>query len=66
MSGGGGGIIIRNATKKTLSDPIIHGQLPADMAADLAPVLVKDTCDWSVTDCAIASEAHTWALCNLK
>ena len=65
MGGGDGGTIVRNNAKTTLTDPIVHGSLPAKVTAVLDPVLAKDCHTWGHQDCIIVSHALSWALCNL-
>jgi hypothetical protein len=62
MSGGGGGIIIIDVTKQTLSNPIISGQLPQKMQSDIAPILAKDSADWTAADKTLAGRVFVWAL----
>lgn len=66
MSGGGGGIIILDDVKSTLSDPRVHGQLPADMRNLIDPILAKDTADWTFQDRAVISVVHGWAILHLQ
>lgn len=66
MGSGDGGIIIGNDAVRSLSNPVIHGQLPATITGSLDPVLVKDCCDWSETERDIVASAMAWAIRNVK
>jgi len=66
MSGGGGGIIIIHNSQVTLTDPQVHGQLPAHMCAWLDPILSKDPAAWTEVDKMCVAHAYSWALCNLQ
>lgn len=66
MSGGGGGVIIIKVIKHTLSNPIVHGQLPAQTVASLDPILSKDEGSWSYADKVLAGHAFVWALTNCQ
>lgn len=59
--GGGGHIIIRNAVKQALSDPLVHGLLPDYMKAEIDPILAKDTNTWTDCDDRIGMAAFHWA-----
>ena len=59
--GGGGHIIIDDAIKQALSDPLVHGVLPPDMQAEVDPILAKDTSNWTENDDCIAFAAFHWA-----
>ena len=62
MSGGGGGvIIIRNAMKMALSDPLVHGALPDHLKSTVDPILAKDVNDWSMVDHRSAVHVFDWA-----
>jgi hypothetical protein len=65
MGGGGGVIIVRDSAVQALSNPIVHGQLPATMTGSLDPILAKDPSTWSAQDGEIVGRAFHWALCNL-
>lgn len=66
MGGGSGGIIIRKVVHQGLTDPTVHGQLPATMLGNLDPVLAVDPSTWTTLDCEIVAWAAHWALCNLQ
>jgi hypothetical protein len=65
MGGSTGGIIVRNAVKAALSDPTVHGQLPAESIAGIDAVLAKDPGTWEYRDILIVSRMIAWALENL-
>lgn len=60
--GGSGGSVIVHSLRITLSDPLVHGQLPESIKTDLDPVLAKNT--WTHLDKLIVSHAISWALLN--
>jgi hypothetical protein len=62
--GGGGTIIIRNAMKSTLSDPLIHGLLPDCEKAVVDPILAKDVNDWTAEEQHLAAKAFFWVCVN--
>jgi hypothetical protein len=62
MSGGGGGHIIIDSTKQTLGNPLVSGQMPTKMQGDIAPILAKDTADWTDLDKTTAGKIYAWAL----
>lgn len=62
---GGGTIIIRNAAQSCMGNPIICGQLPAQMQPTVAAVVAKDQSTWTHADCATMGWAMSWALTNL-
>jgi hypothetical protein len=75
MGGGGGGIIVRNVAQSTLTEPTVHGQLPATMTGALDAVLwsdsptntvLSDPSSWGSQDCEIVGRAFHWALTNLS
>jgi len=59
--GGGTIIIIRNAIKQALSDPLVHGSLSASDQAAIDPILAKDVNDWTQTEHDKAVKIFTWA-----
>jgi hypothetical protein len=59
--GGGGTIIVRNAIKNTLTQPVVHGSLPSHLLTEVDPVLAKDVNDWAPTEHAIAVRVFHWA-----
>ena len=62
MSGGGGGIIIiRNAMKQALSNPLVHGMLPEADAALIDPILTKDVNDWTHQEYEQVRKTFAWA-----
>ena len=65
MGGSTGGGIVRNNAQVTLTDPQVHGSLPANITQVLDPVLAKGHSNWDHHDCIIVSHALSWALCNL-
>lgn len=58
---GGGHIIIRDSVKQALSNPTVHGTLPAEMQAEIDPILAKDTSAWSESEDCVAFAAFHWA-----
>ena len=65
MGGNSGGIIVRQAAKQALSDPTVHGNLPAHTKTILDPILAKDEGDWSPAECKSVADAIHWAICHL-
>lgn len=61
MSGGGGGIIIRNAIRTALTDPIVYGSLPANHKAAIDPFIHDEAGTWSPANFHKAHEAFNWA-----
>jgi hypothetical protein len=59
--GGGTIIIIRNAIKQALSDPLVHGMLPPKMLVKVDPILAKDTSAWTAEDDVESMRAFSWA-----
>jgi hypothetical protein len=66
MSGGGGGIIIIDVTKQTLSNPIVHGSLPAKSQTLIDPILAKDPSLWTAAEKKHLGTVFSWALQNLS
>lgn len=66
QGGGGGVIIVRDAAVQTLTNPVVHGQLPATMTGSLDPILATPPTLWSTLECEIVGRAFHWALCNLS
>ncbi len=62
--GGGGTIIIRNAIKTTLEDPVIHGSLPDEEKAIVDPILAKDVNDWTQEEQHLTAKAFFWVAVN--
>ncbi len=61
MSGGGGGIIIiRNAMKQALSNPLVHGTLPESDANLIDPILAKDVNDWTHIEHEQVRKTFAW------
>ena len=58
--GGGGTIIIRNAIKTALTDPMVHGLIPADEAASIDAILAKDTSSWTSQETHQAAKVFHW------
>jgi hypothetical protein len=59
--GGGGTIIIRNAMKQALSDPLVHGTLSDSDIAAIGPILAKDVNDWTHKEHDKVLKVFTWA-----
>lgn len=62
---GGGVIIIRNAIKQALSDPLVSGALPSRLQAAIAAPMGKDVNDWDDCDDRDTQRAFNWAMTNL-
>jgi hypothetical protein len=62
--GGGGHIIIRNAIKQALSDPLIHGILSDKHKAIIDPILAEDINNWTPKDDAEALKVFEWCARN--
>jgi hypothetical protein len=62
---GGGHIIVRNAIKQALTDPMVGGALPAGISKEIAPALAKDTSAWDEHDDKCTQHAFKWAMSNL-
>lgn len=58
---GGGHIIIRQALKMALSDPLVHGALPMADQAAIDPILAKDVNDWSHREQRTCMQSFCWA-----
>lgn len=65
MSGGGGHVIL-HAVRQTLTNPLVHGQLPPDTKILVDAIFDKDDADWSDYDKHVIAEAIRWALLNCK
>jgi hypothetical protein len=61
---GGGHIIINQAIKQALSDPLVHGMLPPEDQAVVDPILAKDVNDWTMEDRHLAAKAFFWVAVN--
>jgi hypothetical protein len=66
LGGNSGGIIVREAVKAGLSDPMVSGQLPEKMKAVIDTVFAKAAGEWSPSDCKAVAKAADWALCHLQ
>ena len=64
MGGGGGIIIIRNNLRTALSNPIVHGQLPPDMADEVTEILSVEDHTWTESDLCNLNKAFSWAVHN--
>lgn len=62
MSGGGGGIVIIKAARAGLSNPLVHGQLPVQMAILVDAVFDKEDGTWTTANKHLVGEAFCWAL----
>jgi hypothetical protein len=74
MGGGDGGVIVKDGVQKILTDPQVHGRLPATMAASLdaalysdypANTILSDPSKWSQVEKEVVGRAAHWAVCNL-
>jgi hypothetical protein len=64
MGGSAGGIIVQHA-KTALTDPLVHGGLPAATQKVIDPILAKEPTAWTPRDKKDLASAFTWALTNL-
>jgi hypothetical protein len=62
---GGGHIIIRNAIKTALTDPLVSGALPPGISKEVTPVLATDTSTWDEHADKVTQHAFKWAMSNL-
>lgn len=62
---GGGHIIIRDAIKQALTNPLVGGALPSGIQTEIAPTLAKDTGSWDEHDDKCTQHAFKWAMSNL-
>jgi hypothetical protein len=62
--GGGGTIIIRDALKTTLTNPVVSGSLPPDEAASIAPFIETDVNTWTTEQQHLAAKAFFWVAVN--
>jgi hypothetical protein len=63
MGGGDGHVIVDDAVKATLGNPVVSGSLPTNMQGPVADILAKDS--WTAQDRHTLGKAFSWALCNL-
>jgi hypothetical protein len=63
MSGGGGHVILDN-TRTTLTNPLVSGALPPATQALIAPILAADPSTWTARNKKDLAAAYTWALMN--
>ena len=61
---GGGHVIIKNAIKQALSDPLVHGMLSDSDRAVVDPILAKDVNDWTDEEFNSAGKTFEWARQN--
>ena len=61
MGGNSGVIIIDDAIKQELTNPMIHGQLPPKTQSVVDPILARDPGTWTVDERAATFRAFTWA-----
>lgn len=61
---GGGHVIIRSAIKQALSDPLVHGCLPASDVAVVDPILAKDVNSWTHEEFERVLKTFAWAAQN--
>jgi len=60
MGGGDGTIIVRDAMKSVLTNPVVHGKIPKETTRVIDPVLEKDVGEWSVYEHRAIVDAFTW------
>ena len=65
MGGGDGTVIVSKAVHDTLTNPIVHGQLPVKWPGIVDPILARDPGTWSAKDKRELSACFSWALQNL-
>lgn len=58
--GGGGTIIVRRAIKQALTDPLVHGMIPADEVAIVDSILAKSEDDWSTHETHKVAKVFHW------
>lgn len=58
--GGGGHVIIRNAMKVALQDPLVHGLIPTDEVALVDSILAKDVNDWTAQETHKVAKVFHW------
>jgi hypothetical protein len=59
-------VVIRNAIKQALTDPIVAPQLPSGIAKDIAASIALETDVWTDHDDKVTQHAFKWAMSNLK
>lgn len=73
MGGGDGHIIVSDAAQGALTNPVVHGGLPATTTGALDPVLwsdaptntvLRDPSTWNKQEREIVGRAFHWALCK--
>lgn len=57
---GGGVIIIRNAMKTALTNPVVHGMLPKHIRDQIDTFVNSDVSMWTTEEHDIAAHAFTW------
>jgi len=62
--GGGGTIIIRNAMKTALQNPLVHGLIPTNEVDAVDAILAKDVNDWSEKETHKVSKTFHWIASN--
>ena len=65
MGGGDGAVIVSDSVKAALTNPLVHGNLPAKWPAIIDPILAREPSTWSAKDKQSLSAAYSWALQNL-
>jgi hypothetical protein len=65
MGGSDGGIIVQRAVHDTLTDPLVHGNLPPKWPAIVDPILARDPSTWTAKEKKDLAACFTWALTNL-
>jgi hypothetical protein len=64
MSGGGGHIILARSAQTALGNPLVHGQMPAKMAAEIDEIFAKDPGTWTHSENTKVAKAFEWGLLN--
>lgn len=65
MGGNSGGIIVQDSVKETLTNPVVHGDIPAHMSAKTDPILARESSTWTTDDKAALAHVFSWALVNM-
>jgi hypothetical protein len=61
MGGGDGTVIVRDAMKQALTNPIVHGALPQSHQDSIDPFINTDSGTWTADQQKHAFKAFEWA-----